>query len=78
MIFYSDGLGEIDRKRPNVLSTEHIMEYLRGMKGYSAQEVCQACPMPIILLGDNEMLDDVTILVIKHHDVTSCRQNGAG
>ena len=48
MIFYSDGLGEIDRKRPNVLSTEHIMEYLRGMKGYSAQEVCQACPMPII------------------------------
>ncbi|HHZ12664.1 MAG: MASE3 domain-containing protein [Caldicoprobacterales bacterium] len=66
MIFYSDGLGEIDRKRPNVLSTEHIMEYLRGMKGYSAQEVCQGLSDAYhTLLGDNEMLDDVTILVIK-------------
>ena len=66
MVFYSDGLGEIDRKRPNILSTENIMEYLKGMKDYSAQDVCQGLSDAYhTLLGDNEMLDDVTILVIK-------------
>ena len=35
------------------------------MKGYSAQEVCQGLSDAYHTLGDNEMLDDVTILVIK-------------
>lgn len=66
LIFYSDGLGEIDRKQPDILSSENIMEYLRGMRHYSAREVCQGLfDAYHALLADNEMLDDVTILVIK-------------
>lgn len=69
LIFYSDGLGEIDRKRPNLFSTKNIMEYIKGMEDYSAQDICHGLSDAYYtLLSDKEMLDDVTILVIKTPD----------
>ncbi len=66
LIFYSDGLGEIDRNQPDLFSTENIMEYLKGMQNYSAQEICQGLSDAYhTLLSDRDMLDDVTILVVK-------------
>lgn len=69
LVFYSDGLGEIDRKRPNLFSRESIMEYIKGMQDYSAYEICQSLSDAYdTLLSGDEMLDDVTILVIKTSD----------
>ena len=66
LVFYSDGLSEIDRKRPDLFGTENIMEYLRGMENYSAKEICQGLADAYqTLLAGNEMLDDATILVVK-------------
>ncbi|MFY9296839.1 MAG: MASE3 domain-containing protein [Caldicoprobacterales bacterium] len=66
LVFYSDGLREIDRKRPDLFTTENIMEYLKGMEKYTAKEICQELFGAYhTLLGGNEMLDDVTILVVK-------------
>ena len=66
LVFYSDGLSEIDRKQPNLFGTKNIMEYLKGMKDYSAKEICQGLADAYhTLLDGNEMLDDVTILVVR-------------
>lgn len=66
LVFYSDGLSEIDRKRPSLFGSKNIMEYLKGMENYSAKEICQGLADAYhTLLDGNEMLDDVTILVVK-------------
>ncbi|HZJ82975.1 MAG TPA: SpoIIE family protein phosphatase, partial [Clostridia bacterium] len=70
MVFYSDGLGEIDRKRPELFSKEKMIEYLKGMQNHSAEEISQALLDAYhALLGDKEMLDDVTVLVVKTPDI---------
>ena len=67
LVLYSDGLGEIDRKRPDLFSSDKIMEYLKGMEDYSAQEICEELTDAYYtLLAGNVMMDDVTILVVKN------------
>lgn len=66
MVFYSDGLGEIDRQQPEIFNTENIIEYLSGIQNLSAQSICdELADAYKTLLQGREMLDDVTILVVK-------------
>jgi len=66
LIFYSDGLEEIDRQQPGIFSTKNIIEYLSGMQDLSAQSICDELAEAYqTLLDGREMLDDVTILVVK-------------
>lgn len=66
LVFYSDGLGEIDRQQPGIFNTESIIQYLSGIQNLSAQSICNELAEAYqTLLDGREMLDDVTILVVK-------------
>ncbi len=66
MLFYTDGLIEIDRKRPDQFNEKNLMEYLRGLQNSSADEtVDYMIDLYNAILGDNKMIDDVTVLVVK-------------
>ncbi len=66
LVFYSDGLGEIDREQPELFSTENIIEFLTGIQDPSAKEICDGLTDAYYaLLNGREMLDDVTILAVK-------------
>lgn len=66
LVFYSDGLGEIDRQYPEIFNNENIIEFLTGMQNLSAKEICdELADAYHTLLNGREMLDDVTILVVK-------------
>ncbi|MFU0801310.1 MAG: SpoIIE family protein phosphatase [Xylanivirga thermophila] len=66
LIFYTDGLTDIDRYRPEVFGQENLKEFIKGMKGLSARETCdQLLDAYFTLLEDKDMLDDVTVLVVK-------------
>ena len=66
MLFYTDGIIEIDRKRPEQFNEKNLMEYLRGLQNYSASEtVDYMFDLYDAILGDKKMIDDVTVLVVK-------------
>ena len=66
MLFYTDGLIEIDRKRPDEFNEKNLMEYLRGLQNASASETADyMIDLYNTILGDNKMIDDVTVLVVK-------------
>ena len=66
LLFYTDGLIEIDRKRPEHFNEDNLMEYLRGMQNTGAAEtVDYMFDLYHTILGDNKMIDDVTVLVVK-------------
>jgi len=69
LIFYTDGLVELDRDNPDLFNSESIIEFVKGMKEESAEEIGeQIIDAYHALLGDREILDDVTLLVIKTTD----------
>jgi len=66
LVFYTDGLIEIDPTQPELFSQDKLVEFVKGMKGASAQEICdELIDAYHALLGDKNMLDDVTVLVVK-------------
>ncbi|MFS8501238.1 MAG: MASE3 domain-containing protein [Caldicoprobacter sp.] len=66
LVFYTDGLIEIDPAQPELFSQDKLVEFLKGLKGVSAQEICdEIIDAYHTLLGDKRMLDDVTVLVVK-------------
>jgi sigma-B regulation protein RsbU (phosphoserine phosphatase) len=66
ILFYTDGLIEIDRKRPDQFNEKNLMEYLRGLQNSSAAEtVDYMFDLYNAILGENKMIDDVTVLVVK-------------
>jgi sigma-B regulation protein RsbU (phosphoserine phosphatase) len=66
LIFFTDGLTEIDRHQPEIFSEENIMEFIKGMRDVSAKEIVEdITDAYYTILGDRKMLDDVTILVAK-------------
>jgi sigma-B regulation protein RsbU (phosphoserine phosphatase) len=70
LLFYTDGLIEIDRKRPDQFNEHNLMEFLRGIKNASAEEVAESMTdLFYAILGDKKMIDDVTILVAKINEM---------
>lgn len=66
LLFYTDGLIEIDRKKPDQFNENNLMEFLRGMKNASAAEIAESMSdLFFAILGDKKMIDDVTVLVAK-------------
>jgi sigma-B regulation protein RsbU (phosphoserine phosphatase) len=66
LLFYTDGLIEIDRKKPDQFNEYNLMEFLRGMKNATAAEIAESMSdLFYAILGDRKMIDDVTILVAK-------------
>jgi sigma-B regulation protein RsbU (phosphoserine phosphatase) len=66
LVFFTDGLTEIDRHQPEIFSEENIMEYLKGICNATAREIVDdITDAYYTILGDRKMLDDVTVLVAK-------------
>jgi sigma-B regulation protein RsbU (phosphoserine phosphatase) len=66
LVFYTDGLIEIDPAEPELFSQEHLIEFVKGLKDATAQQICDEISDAYhALLGDKKMLDDVTVLVVK-------------
>jgi len=66
LIFYTDGLIEIDSTQPELFTQDKLIEFVKGLKDASAQEICdELIDAYYALLGDKKMLDDVTVLVVK-------------
>lgn len=66
LVFYTDGLIEIDPAQPELFSQDKLVEFLKGLKDASAQEICdEIIDAYHAFLGDKRMLDDVTIMVVK-------------
>lgn len=66
LVFYTDGLIEIDPAEPELFSQDKLVEFVKGLKNASAQEICdEIIDAYHALLGDRQMLDDVTVLVVK-------------
>ena len=66
LLFFTDGLIEIDRKKPDQFNETNLMEFLRGMKNTTAEETAgYLLDLFHAILGDNKMIDDVTVLVMK-------------
>ncbi len=66
LILHTDGLVEINRDRPDLFSQDQLVEFIKGLKGATAQQLCDDITDAYhTLLGDGKMLDDVTILVVK-------------
>jgi len=66
LLLYTDGLIEIDRKRPEYFTETHLMEYLRGIKNTTALDtVDYMFELYETILGDRNMIDDVTVLVMN-------------
>jgi len=69
LLLYTDGLIEIDRKRPEHFTEKHLMEYLRGIENITAGDtVDYMFDLYKTILGDRNMIDDVTVLVMNVHD----------
>ncbi len=66
LVFYTDGLIEIDSTQPELFSQDKLVEFVKGLKDASAQEICdELIDAYHVLLGDKKMLDDVTVVVVK-------------
>lgn len=66
MVIYSDGLIEIDRKRPDLFSPERVAECVKAYAGEGPQAVCDGLMDAYYALrGKRKILDDVTVLSIK-------------
>lgn len=66
LLLYTDGLIEIDRKRPEYFTETHLMEYLRGIRNTTASDtVDYMFELFETILGDRHMIDDVTVLVMN-------------
>lgn len=66
LMLYTDGLIEVDRKRPDRFNETHLIEYLRGIKSTTASETIDYMfELYSTILGDKSMIDDVTVLVMK-------------
>ncbi|NLB40853.1 MAG: serine/threonine-protein phosphatase, partial [Clostridiales bacterium] len=66
VLLYTDGLIEIDRKRPDQFNEKYLMEYLRGLQNFSASDtVDYMIDLYNTILGENKVIDDVTVLVVK-------------
>ncbi len=79
LLLYTDGLIEIDRKRPEYFTETHLMEYLRGIKNNTADEtVDNMFDLYDTILGERNMIDDVTVLVMNIHDEQPNMENSIG
>jgi len=66
LLFYTDGLIEIDRKRPDQFNEDNLMEYLRGVQSISASDTVEYMfDLYHAIRGNESMIDDVTVLVVK-------------
>lgn len=66
LLFYTDGLIEIDRKMPEHFNSDNLVEYLRGVQNITAAEtVDHMFDLYYALRGDKKMIDDVTVLVVR-------------
>lgn len=66
MVLYSDGLIEIDRKRPDLFSPERVAECARAYAGDGPDAVCGGLMDAYYALrGKRKILDDVTVLAVK-------------
>lgn len=66
MVLYSDGLVEIDRKRPDLFSPRRVAECVRAYAGEGPQAVCDGLMDAYYTLrGKRKILDDVTVLSVK-------------
>jgi len=66
LVFYTDGLIEIDPTQPELFSQDKLVEFVKWLKDTSAKEICdEIIDAYHVLLGDKKMLDDVTVLVVK-------------
>jgi sigma-B regulation protein RsbU (phosphoserine phosphatase) len=66
LILYTDGLIEIDPRKPDRFSQEQLVQFITGLKDITAQEICDEISDAYhALREDQEMTDDVTILVVK-------------
>lgn len=66
MVLYSDGLIEIDRKRPDLFSPQRVVECVKAYAGEGPQAVCDGLMDAYYALrGKRKILDDVTVLSIK-------------
>ena len=66
MVIYSDGLIEIDRKRPDLFSPQRVAECVKAYAGEGPQAVCDGLMDAYYALrGKRKILDDVTVLSIK-------------
>lgn len=66
IIFYTDGLVDMDRNATEDSSDSFLLEFVKGMKEISATEICDDIIDAYFTFVDrHEMLDDVTILVVK-------------
>ena len=66
MVIYSDGLIEIDRKRPDLFSPGRVAECVKAYAGEGPQAVCDGLMDAYYALrGKRKILDDVTVLSIK-------------
>lgn len=69
MVIYSDGLIEIDRKRPDLFSPGRVAECVKAYAGEGPQAVCDGLMDAYYALrGKRKILDDVTVLSIKVRD----------
>lgn len=69
LLLYTDGLIEIDRKRPEYFTEIHLMEFLRGIKSTTAYDTADYMfELYETILGDRNMIDDVTVLVMNVHE----------
>ena len=70
LILYTDGLIEIDRKKPDQFNEHNLMEFLRGNKDATASDIAdQLIDAYYSILGNRNMIDDVTILVAKINEL---------
>ncbi len=66
LLLFTDGLIEIDRKKPDQFDEPNLMEFLKGMKNKTAEETAgYLLDLYQAILGGNQMIDDVTVLVMK-------------
>ena len=77
LLLYTDGLIEIDRKRPEHFTETHLMEYLRGIRNTTALDtVDYMFELYETILGDRNMIDDVTVLVMNVKEEQSSTEDG--
>ncbi len=66
LILFTDGLVEIDRNQPDIFSEENVMEYLKGSQNTTPKEIVEVLmDAYTAILADKNMVDDVTVLIVK-------------
>jgi len=76
MLFYTDGLVEVDRKKPEQFNEHNLVEYMKGVRGISAEDTAEyLLDLYYAILGDKQVIDDVTVLVIKIKELASKSSN---